>query len=143
MSLTLLVDKILSECDGLAPVEGAVFKFETPGQAIVARFVARRKGIKTKSVVGSATCLDVEILKATNGGMAGRATIFESSHISQIMDSANLTEGQAFLLKFYDEDKKTRFKRFAYRRVPELDARVEGGVPPSSPFDNDGDHSPF
>ena len=54
--------------------------------------------------------------------MVGHATIFESSHISQLMERANLTAGQGFVLKFCNVDRRTRFKRFAYKRLPELDA---------------------
>ena len=133
-----LAEKILLECNGLEPDEGAVFKFDRPGQAIVARFVARREGVHTKSVTGLATCLDVEILQATDSDIVGPATIFESSHISQIMERANLSAGQAFVLKFYNVDRRTRFKRFAFKRVPKLDAAAEARPAQLElPFDGD------
>jgi hypothetical protein len=134
-----LADKILLECDGLEPDEGAVFKFERPGQAIVARFVARRKNIRTKSATGLATCLDVEILQSTGSDIVGPATVFESSHITQIMDRANLSAGQAFVLKFHNVDRRTRFKRFAFKRVPELDAAEARPAQLELPFDEDHD----
>lgn len=116
----------LADCNGLKPEEGTVFKFERPGQAICARFMARRSGVQTKSVATLSKCLDVEILEATDIDTVGPATIFESSHITQLMDKANLTAGQGFVLKFCNVDRKTRFKRFAYKRLPELDSTIGG-----------------
>lgn len=125
------MNSILSKLDGLKPEEGTVFKFDRPGQAICARFIGRRSGVQTKSVTALGTCLDVEILEATDGDMVGPATIFESSHISQLMERAKLTTGQAFVLKFCNVDRRTRFKRFAYKRLPDLDATDGGSLEPS------------
>jgi hypothetical protein len=124
-------NNFLKEFDSLKPEEGAVFKFERPGQAICARFIARRNGVQTKSVTALAKCLDADILEATDTDMVGPATIFESSHITQLMERANLSAGQGFVLKFCNVDRRTRFKRFAYKRLPELDATDGGPLEPS------------
>ena len=120
--------QFLKNIENLNAEDASVFKFDRAGQAICARFIARRSGIQTKSVTALASCLDVEILEATDTDIVGPATIFESSHITQLMDKANLTAGQAFVLKFCNVDRRTRFKRFAYKRLPELDSTAGAQV---------------
>ena len=129
------VDDILRECKDLPPEEGTVFKFEKPGDAIVARFSGRRRNVSTKKSATPATCLDCEILSAVNSNARGPATIFESGHITQLMDRVGLMPGQGFYLRLHEVDGKTRFKKFSYKRLIENDLgndyKDDPGEPPA------------
>jgi len=111
-------EKILEETEDLKPEDGSVFKFSNAGDHIVARYIGRRRDIKTKT--GTAIALDCEILASTVIGdksVTGAATIFESSHVTQLMDRANLSPGDVFVLKLDSVDRKSRFKRFAFKKI--------------------------
>ena len=85
----------------LVPEDNApLFKYTTPGDAIDAKFGGRRRGVKTQQ--GIAIALDVNILESNVVGdkpITGYATIFESGHITQIMDRENLSPGDRFVLR--------------------------------------------
>jgi hypothetical protein len=106
-----------------------IFKFETIEGSFIARFVRRRRGIKTKT--GVAICLDVDILYSTvedgKKGPTGPQSVFESNHITQIMDSVELKPGDIFVLRFAALSK--RFKRFYFKKLSEseLAAITPGG----------------
>jgi hypothetical protein len=102
---------------------GAVVKFANTGDAVVARYV-ERETVKTK--MGESRRLSVDIVESNIDGVEpGPAAIFESSHVTQIMDRKRLTAGQGFMLKLCDIDKKSRFKRFGFDRVTDIDAASE------------------
>ena len=111
---------------------GSVIKFSRIRDAIVARFIGRDT-VRTK--MGEGKRLRVEIVETNIEGVEpGPAVIFESGHISQIMEKNKLTLGQGFMLKLCDIDRKSRFKRFGFDRLTEIDAcsppNDDGGNPP-------------
>jgi len=101
---------------------GEVFKFQTEGDRIDATYNGRRT-VKTQTQ-GDASVLDVDIIESVqvddNGvespGPMGPHSIFESKHITQLLDEANLQPGERFILCF-DEIGKNGFKRFAFERA--------------------------
>src|SRR5687767_14960478 len=82
--------QILQETKNLPPKDGCpIYRFQAVGDAFVADFMGRRRGIKTKQ--GDAIALDVDICASMGSeSVAGPHSIFESGHITQIMDKANL-----------------------------------------------------
>ena len=121
----------------LEPTEGsAIFKFDVPRVRIAARFLARRS-VRTKQQE-SARALDVDILESVivdergqeTTGPTGKFTIFESGHITQIMDGANLQPGDGFTLCLASIDRTSRFKKFGFEKMgpDELDGYDE--MPP-------------
>ena len=105
---------------------GALVKFTTPGDTIVARFIAR-DGVQTK--MGAGTRLSVNVLESNIEGVEpGPASIFESGHISQILDREHLAPDEGFMLKLCAIDQKTRFKRFGFQRLPDISG--DGSVSP-------------
>lgn len=115
---------ILNRFDKLPPTNNTpTFKFENPGDRIYARFIGRRFNVQTKKTAEPSTLLDVEILNSLidgEDGPSGKFGIFESSGISQIMDSEALNPGDVFYLRFDSLDK--RFKRFAFKKLSEQEA---------------------
>jgi hypothetical protein len=110
---------------------GNLVKFSRVADTIVARFLYRDMA-KTK--MGISKRLSVEILESNIEGVEpGPGAIFESNHISQIMEKNKLKAGQGFMLKLCGIDKMSRFKRFGYQRVPEID---------NCPQSDGGDGSP-
>jgi hypothetical protein len=108
-----------------------IFKFTSVGDVIDAKFVGRRRGIKTKQ--GDAIALDVDILDSIVVGdrpVTGRASVFESGHITQIFDRENLSPGDRFVLRLHSVDRKSRFKKFFFKKAESLAA-------------NGGDDDPF
>src|SRR5437870_2138753 len=94
---------ILESFRNVPPEDGSpIFKFETIEDSFIARFVRRRRDVKTKT--GTAVCLDADILCSTvedgEKGPIGSHSVFESSHITQIMDTAELRPGDVFVLRF-------------------------------------------
>jgi len=92
------------------------------GDAIVARFIGRRAGIKTK--LGTETVLDIDIIESSDGSTAGPHSIFESGHLTKIFDTNQLNAGDQFYLRLYEIDRTTKYKRFAYRPIRNDDALV-------------------
>jgi hypothetical protein len=120
-------ESILARFDNLKPATlSETFKFKTPGDAIFAKYLGRRLNVQGKNMTESANILDVEILQSTvnddEEGDAGKHGIFESTGITAIMDGANLKEGDVFYLRFDSVDKKSRFKRFAFKKLSETEA---------------------
>jgi len=102
--------------------DSPIFKFTTSGDAIDAEFVGRRHNVKTKT--GEAIVLDVNILDSVVVGdqpVTGRHSIFESSHVSQIMDMAGLNPGDRFVLRLHNVNRKSRFKKFYFKQVGEAE----------------------
>jgi hypothetical protein len=99
-----------------------VYKFENVGDAVVAKFIGRRQGIKTKTGTGNA--LDLDIIERSDGNNLGPHTIFESTGITGIFDKHNLKPGDLFFLKFYEQVKTTRFKRFSFKPIDAEQAEV-------------------
>jgi len=116
---------IIDDLAKLPPVSNsALFKFETVGDWIYAKFLGRRRGVQTQSVDAPSTVLDVEILASqVDGGTGpvGKFGIFESTVISQIMDAEKLNVGYPFYLRFdsVDKAKKGRVKRFSFKKLSE------------------------
>jgi hypothetical protein len=110
----------LDELKDLQPDEGgSVLKFTRPGDAVVARFVSRER-VKTK-IRENSTRLSIEVVETNIEGIEpGLAVIFESTDITEIMEREKLTPGQGFALKLC-EIKRSRYKRFAFKRMPKLD----------------------
>ena len=116
---------------------GNLVKFSRAGQTIVARYLGRDT-VKTK--MGEGKRLSVEIVETNIEGVEiGPSVIFESMHITQIMGKNKLVVGQGFILKLCDIDKKSRFKRFGYKRLPEID---DGERITEYPPSDGGDGSP-
>jgi hypothetical protein len=124
------------------PSEGnTIFKFNNLGDRFEGRFLARRS-VKTKQQE-SARALDVQILESIivndrgeeAEGPTGNHTVFESDHITQLMDAAKLQPGDGFRLCFGSRNPKSRFKKFGFERMTqeELDAYNE---PPPEFFDD-------
>jgi len=104
------------EAEGGAPV----FKFEFPGDVIVAQFRGRRTVNVKGSDNGPARALDVFIIESESRakpGPQGPATIFESGHITQLLDGANLNVNDVFSLRFVSQNRKSRFKAFAFEQL--------------------------
>jgi hypothetical protein len=118
---------IIDELAKLPPVtNSALFKFETSGDWIYAKFLGRRHGVQTQSVDKPSTVLDVQILASQlNGdeGPTGKFSIFESTMISQIMDDTALNTGNPFYLRYdsLDKAKKGRVKKFSFKKLTEED----------------------
>ena len=119
---------------------GNVIKFSRIGDAIVARFIGRDT-VRTK--MGEGKRLSIEIVETNIEAVEpGPAVIFESGHISQIMQKNKLTVGQGLILKLCDVDRKSRFKRFGFARLTEIDAcppANDDGDNPSAWLLNSGD----
>jgi hypothetical protein len=135
---------LLKETRDLPPEDGApIFKFTDIGDSFVAKFMGRRTGIKTKAANGTATALDVEILASELRGdenpPTGPHTVFESTHISQLMDQQGLVPGDAFILRLASIDRKSRFKKFYFKRLSESDVATYSD---DSPDDGLGDEWP-
>ena len=127
----------------LEPSEGnTIFKFNNPRDRIAARFLARRS-VKTKQQE-NARALDVEILESTivndrgeeAAGPTGNHTIFESDHITQIMDNERLEPGDGFTLCFASRNPKSRFKKFGFERMSPDEVNGYDEPPPDF-FDDD------
>jgi hypothetical protein len=99
-----------------------IFKFEEPGDAVVAKFL-RRRPVKTK--MGDGNALDLDIIECSDGETVGPHSTFESGHITRIFDSHNLNPGDRFFLRLHEIDAKNKFKRFAFELID------GGGNPPS------------
>ena len=99
-----------------------VYKFTSVGDAIVARFIGRRKGIKTK--LGTATALEVDIIECSDGSTVGPHSIFESGHLTKIFDTHELSPGDPFYLRLYEIDRTTKYKRYAFKRIRDDEAFV-------------------
>ena len=125
------IQDLLDETKNLPPEDGApLFKFADIGDSFVAKFMGRRTGIKTKAGVGEATALDVMVLASTLRGdenpPTGPHTVFESTHISQLMTQHNLEPGNAFILRLASIDKRSRFKKFYFKRLKDSDLAAYG-----------------
>jgi hypothetical protein len=55
----------------------------------------------------------------------GSHTIFESGHITQLFDAANLQVGDFFVLKFASTDTASGFNRFALQKIKSSGAAVQ------------------
>ena len=98
-----------------------IFKFSSVGDAVEAKFVGRRKGVKTKQ--GDSVVLDVDILDSIVVGdksVTGRYSIFESGHLGQIFDRENLQPADRFVLRLHSVNRQSRFKKFFFQKVDEL-----------------------
>src|SRR5262245_59498116 len=120
------VNDLLNETRDLPPEDGApIFKFTDIGDSFVAKFMGRRTGIKTNAGLGEATGLDVTILASTlraeETPPTGRHPVFESTHISQLMALHCLEPGNAFMLRLASIDKRSRFKKFYFKRLKDSD----------------------
>lgn len=107
---------ILDQTANESPEEGGeMVKFERPGDAIVAQFKGRRT-VKTKlqEAASVTRCLIVNstIPNITPGI---KASIFEGTHVKQIMDDNNLQPGDGFVLRFHETVK--RFKKFYFKKL--------------------------
>jgi hypothetical protein len=111
-----------------------VYKFEKIGDAIAARFIKRRQGIKTQ--LGTGKVLDVEILECSDSETVGPHTIFESGHITRIFDAHNLASGTRFYLRLHEIDRKSKFKRFAFELIDDQQASApsDEDIPDDVPF---------
>jgi hypothetical protein len=122
--MSVFMDRIeKKQPEGGAPI----FKFERPGDAIVSEFKGRRT-VKTKSVKADepARALDVVILESKVSGQPGPEgphTVFESGDITRAMDNANLKPGDVFSLRYHSQDKATRYKRFAFEKLSDEEAK--------------------
>jgi hypothetical protein len=120
-------ESILSRFDKLEPATlSETFKFKREGDAIFARFLGRRLNVQTKNMQEPANILDIEILRSVindgDEGDVGKFGIFESTGITTIMEGANLQVDDVFYLRFDSTDRKTRFKRFAFKKLSEAEA---------------------
>src|SRR6186713_674652 len=122
---------LIESTKDLEPEDNApIFKFTTVGDAIDAKYVGRRRGLKTKQ--GDAIALDVDILDSVVVGdkpITGRCSVFESGHITQIFDRENLSPGDRFVLRLHSVNRQSRFKKFFFRR-----ADMDNGEEPPPEF---------
>lgn len=97
---------------------GEVIKFTAVGDAVVAKFLARRTGIKT-SLQEAASAIDVFVVDSTIRGIEGGAhgTIWGSTHINQLVEDNDLRAGDGFVLRLAEVDRKTRFKKFFFKKL--------------------------
>jgi hypothetical protein len=125
--------------------EGEIFKFINPDDRIHAKFLGRRN-VKTKNQ-DNASVLDCEIIESNvvdargreEEGPIGLHSIFESTHVRQLMDQAMLKPGDEFFLQFCSVDKASKFKKFALRRA---DAELSGEPELLSKSEDDADDVP-
>ena len=131
------MSRFIDQIEGAEPEGGnPIFKFETPGDLIIAEFLGRRS-VKTKASKDGtpARALDVKIVESkVNGGSGpeGPATIFESGHVTQILDGANLEAGDAFALRYHSQDRASRFKRFVFKKYSADETAELLGMPPDN-----------
>ena len=104
--------------------QGEVFKFQNEGDRIDANYIARRI-TKTKKQEAAAV-LDCDIIESVTvddkgvetAGPTGPRSVFESKHVQQLLDRANLQPGDRFRL-CYDKEGKGGFKVFGFEKVSE------------------------
>jgi hypothetical protein len=129
---------LLESTKDLPPEDNSpIFKFTSVGDAIEAKFVNRRKGIKTKQ--GDGVALDVDIVDSIVVGdkpVTGRYSIFESGHLTQIFDRENLSPGDRFVLRLHSVDRKSRFKKFFFKKVESRGAQ-NGNDDAGPPWDDE------
>jgi hypothetical protein len=138
------MSKYTDQIEGAEPEGGApLFKFEKPGDLIIGEFRGRRT-VKTKAskdgVPGRA--LDVTIIESKvdgRPGPTGPATVFESGHVTQLLDGAGMNPGDAFALRYHSQDRVSRFKKFAFKKYSEAETAELLGEPPEPDF---GDEPP-
>ncbi len=109
---------------------GPSVHFERVGDAIVAQFIARKTGLKT-TIGDDQSVTDVYVVNSNIPGIekGTNASIWEGTHVKQLMADAGLMEGDGFVLRFVELKKK--FKKFGFMRLnPEdlADEAVEAGV---------------
>jgi hypothetical protein len=128
---------LLESTKDLPPEDNSpIFKFSSVGDAIEANFGGRREGIKTKQ--GDGVALDVDIVDSIVVGdkpVTGRYSIFESGHLTQIFDRENLSPGDRFVLRLHSVDRKSRFKKFFFKKVESL--RAQNGNDAGPPWDDE------
>jgi len=90
------------------------FRFATPGDAIVAKFLHRRTSTND---YGVGKCLDVEIIECSDNETIGPHTIYESTGITNIFDHNGIKAGDWFYLRFHEINRKSGYKRFAFALV--------------------------
>src|SRR5262245_22264946 len=118
----------------LKPKDGLpIFRFEKTGDAIAARFLRRRDGIRTK-LDNDARAVDVEIIESSDELTRGEHTIFLSTHLKKIFDEYQLSPGDRFVLKLCSVDEDNGFKRFACELIDQHGQPPEHG---DIPFPSD------
>ena len=128
------MSRFLDEIENVEPQGGnPIFKFEKPGDLLIGQFVGRRT-VKTKASKDSqpARALDVFVIESKLNGRAGPTgpvTVFESGHISQLLDAANMMAGNAFALRYHSQDRATRYKKFAFKKYSEDETEELLGEP--------------
>jgi hypothetical protein len=127
--MSIYIDRIKNkEPEGGAPI----FKFEKPGDLIVAKFCGRRtvtvKSIKSDTPGRALDVIIIESEKSGRPGPAGPHTIFESDHITQLLDGANLKPGNGFSLRYDNQNRSSRFKAFAFEKLSDAEAAQLIGV---------------
>jgi hypothetical protein len=124
-------EEILKQTEEREPSDSSnpIFRFEVPGDQFVGKFIGRRHGVKTKT--GTANVLDVDIRasKLVNAeSVIGPHSVFESSHITQLLDGALLRPGDIFVLRLHSVDKKSGFKqgfkKFYFEKITKHDDEV-------------------
>lgn len=117
----------------LEPEESEFFKFRNHGDRIYARFIGR-DNIKTKNQE-AAPILYCKIIESRvndeDVGPTGVHKIFESTHVTRLLNEAKLQLDDYFVLKFCSTDETDRkMKRFALKKVPPPDAEDDGAELP-------------
>ncbi len=118
------------------PSSGPSVTFLKPGDAIVAQFIERKTGLKT--AIGDDQSLTVAYVVNTNikGVEKGaNASIWEGTHVKQLMEGASLKDGDGFVLKFLEL--KGKFKKFGFMQLAHDDLETEAkeaGVELAPPF---------
>lgn len=114
----------MSILDKEIPADGPTIKFEKPGDSIVGQFLERRTGVKTKlgddGVVTSLFVVNTNIAGVDKGI---NASMFEGTHVRQLMGDAGLNRGDGFVLRFAET--KGRFKKFAFLKLRGEDLQAE------------------
>jgi hypothetical protein len=116
---------ILDETANEAPDGGGeMVKFVSPGDAIVVQFKSRKNGVKTKLGDDASVTQGLAInstISSISPGM--NVSIFEPTHVRQILDEAGLQKGDGFILRFAET--KGRFKKFYFKKLTETELAEE------------------
>ncbi len=114
----------MSKLEAEFPSSGPSVTFTKPGDAIVGQFIERKTGLKT--AIGDDQSLTVAYVVNTNikGVEKGaNASIWEGTHVKQLMAEAGLQEGDGFVLKFLEL--KGKFKKFGFMQLAPEDVTAE------------------